>query len=458
MAEAPKFELPAIVRERLQAAAASTPQLHPEPDMLAAFSERTLPEAEREQVLAHLAACDRCREVLALIAPEEGPPRLAAQTVVERAGFSWRTLRWGALAAAIALVAVLTIPRLEQAKLSQTAPARPLSDNSPPLAQAKPAQTESQLQASNATAGNGKLSAPERAGAKESVPPASRFDYFKAESKASNSTNGPAMFDRDLGKAKIQANGGPAVNNANTANAETGAAFGAGAGLAGGLMKSKQATPPTPASPASEPNAATSYTGDQTVEVTSAAPLVTSEAASVAPAGNEASAKKDQATVAAAQKQAAPPPAKAVTSASDARFASLAASGRNVDQFALVAAPPVWRVRGGKLQHSSGTAWQPLEVDSGARFTAVFALSQDVWAGEQNLVVYHSSDGGANWTKSQLQPALNNVKNGRITKINFSDPQHGQLFVRGEAPDGSQAEDLWTSNDGGQTWLYETID
>lgn len=457
MAETPKFELPAIVRERLQAASAGPPQLHPEPDMLAAFSERTLPDSEREQILAHLAACDRCREVLALIAPEEGPPRLAVQTVVERAGFSWRTLRWGALAAAIALVAVLTIPRLERAKSPQTAAVRPFSDNAPALAQAKPTQTESQLQASNAPVLNSKLSAPERAGNKEFAPPTSRFDYFKAESKAANSTNGPAMFDRDLGKAKILANGGPAMNNANTATAETGATFGSVAGLAGGVMKSKQATPPSPASPASEPNAATSYKADQTVEVTSAAPLVNSEAASVAPARNEATAKKDQATVAAAQKQAAPP-AKTATSSSADTITSTALTQRNVAQLALMPAAPLWRVHGGKLQHSSGTAWQPIEVDNGVRLTAVFAFSQDVWAGGQNLVVYHSSDGGANWTKSQIQPALNNVKNGRITKMSFSDAVHGQLFVRGEAPDGSQAEDLWISNDGGKTWLYETID
>jgi photosystem II stability/assembly factor-like uncharacterized protein len=106
----------------------------------------------------------------------------------------------------------------------------------------------------------------------------------------------------------------------------------------------------------------------------------------------------------------------------------------------------------------NGTGWQSTAVESGVHFTTVFALGQDVWAGAQGLIVYHSSDGGAHWSKSQIQPQLNNVKNGRITKITFSDSQYGSLWVRGEAPDGTQTEDLWTSNDGGKTWLFETVD
>lgn len=463
MAETPKFELPAIVRERLQAASAGTPQLHPEPDMLAAFSERALPQAEREQVLSHLAACDHCREVLALIAPEEGPPRVAAHSVVERAGFSWRTLRWGAMAAVIALVAVLTIPRLEQVKSPQTAAVHPFSEDVPPQPQTKPAQNENRPQAANSADTATRLSGAESAPAKEPAASASRLDHFKAEAKSATSANGPALFDRDLGKSKVLTNGATAAENANLAQTETGAgAYRAGGGVAGGvtggMYRAKEAGAPIPSAPASEPSAAESYAASNDFRVNGASPSSNAETANAPSAANEATAKKDETTIAAAQKQAPPPPpAKAATSPSAGTFASLAAPERNVDQLALVAAP-LWRVRSGRLQHSTGSAWQALDVESGARFTAVFALGQDVWAGAQNLIVYHSNDDGQHWSKSQLQPALNNVKNGRITKIEFSDAQHGQLFVRGEAPDDSRAEDLWTSNDGGKTWIYETID
>lgn len=461
MAETPKFELPAIVRERLQTASAGTPQLHPEPDMLAAFSERALPQAEREEILTHLAACDRCREVLALIAPEEGPPRVAAHSVVERAGFSWRTLRWGAVAAAIALVAVLTIPRLEQVKSPQTAAVHPFSEDVPPQPQTKPAQNESQPQAANSADTATRVSSPESAAVKEPAASTSRLDHSKADAKSATSANGPALFDRDLGKSKVLTNGATATGNANVAQTETGAgAYRAGGGVAdgvtGGMYRAKEAGAPIPSAPAS--SAAESYTAPNNFGINGASPSTNVETENAPSAANEATAKKDETTVAAAQKQAPPPPpAKAATSPSAGTFASLAAPERNVDQLALVAAP-LWRVRSGRLQHSTGSAWQALDVESGARFTAVFALGQDVWAGAQNLIVYHSNDDGQHWSKSQLQPALNNVKNGRITKIEFSDAQHGQLFVRGEAPDGSRAEDLWTSNDGGKTWIYETID
>ena len=44
----------------------SNPQLdlHPDAESLNAFAELVLPEREREQVLTHLAACSRCRQVV----------------------------------------------------------------------------------------------------------------------------------------------------------------------------------------------------------------------------------------------------------------------------------------------------------------------------------------------------------------------------------------------------------
>jgi hypothetical protein len=42
------------------------PIVHPDADLLNAFAERTLPEAEGVQVMAHLAECGRCREVVFL--------------------------------------------------------------------------------------------------------------------------------------------------------------------------------------------------------------------------------------------------------------------------------------------------------------------------------------------------------------------------------------------------------
>ena len=46
--------------------ASSQHGFHPDAESLSAFSERVLSERERGEVLAHLAVCGRCRQVVAL--------------------------------------------------------------------------------------------------------------------------------------------------------------------------------------------------------------------------------------------------------------------------------------------------------------------------------------------------------------------------------------------------------
>src|ERR1700751_3211434 len=52
---------------------------HPDAESLTAFAEQLLPEAERQQVLAHMATCSRCREVVFLAQKAEEPttPRVS---------------------------------------------------------------------------------------------------------------------------------------------------------------------------------------------------------------------------------------------------------------------------------------------------------------------------------------------------------------------------------------------
>ena len=75
--------------------------LHPDIDSLNAFVEGVLQEDERLQCLAHLAECDRCREVV-FLAQE---PRSVA--VAPRPAFSWR--RWFAPIPVLAATAVVCI-------------------------------------------------------------------------------------------------------------------------------------------------------------------------------------------------------------------------------------------------------------------------------------------------------------------------------------------------------------
>jgi hypothetical protein len=105
-----------LVSGRLQAQAAGP---HPDPDVLAAFAENALLQAERAQLLQHLGACHNCREILYLAAPDS----VAAQQVLSyqpKRG-SWMMFRWGALAASVVIVGVAVTARhslLEKSTLS----------------------------------------------------------------------------------------------------------------------------------------------------------------------------------------------------------------------------------------------------------------------------------------------------------------------------------------------------
>jgi len=95
-------ELPKIVVQRLQSTAKA--EVHPDPDLINAFVERSLNPRDRDQLLEHLTQCPDCREIAALSLPELD----AATTVVAvKAGsgwLRWPVLRWSAVAACAVIV------------------------------------------------------------------------------------------------------------------------------------------------------------------------------------------------------------------------------------------------------------------------------------------------------------------------------------------------------------------
>src|SRR2546426_11584301 len=96
-------DIPKIARQRLQATAKAG--VHPDPDLLAAFAEKSLGERERAQMLEHLAQCADCREVVSLAIPELEPAAHAASARPARSPWlRWPVLRWGALAACVVVV------------------------------------------------------------------------------------------------------------------------------------------------------------------------------------------------------------------------------------------------------------------------------------------------------------------------------------------------------------------
>jgi Putative zinc-finger len=116
----------------------STSQLdfHPDAESLNAFVERALPERERGQVLAHLASCGRCRQVVYLAQQAAGEAETAGASASQPAAIrpvrirfvpwlrDWR-IAWVPAAALAAIIAVAVVVQVRHGgPVSKSGPAR----------------------------------------------------------------------------------------------------------------------------------------------------------------------------------------------------------------------------------------------------------------------------------------------------------------------------------------------
>jgi Photosynthesis system II assembly factor YCF48 len=115
-------ETPKIVHERLRAGIAGqgSASTHPDANVLNAFAEQALSLTEREDVLAHLALCATCRDVLLTALPEIVVPEpvaaepqtlpLPVLSLRQRRALLWPSLRWAMLAAGVITAVLLVRP------------------------------------------------------------------------------------------------------------------------------------------------------------------------------------------------------------------------------------------------------------------------------------------------------------------------------------------------------------
>ena len=109
-------ELSNLLRQRLSSGAAAWVQAepHPDADTLTAYVERSLPAAERNRMLGHLAACSQCRDVVALSLVEPLDAMTAQPVTVSP--IPWWRQRWAprlGMAASLATVAVIAALMVE---------------------------------------------------------------------------------------------------------------------------------------------------------------------------------------------------------------------------------------------------------------------------------------------------------------------------------------------------------
>ncbi len=192
------------------------PDLHPDADLLSAFAEHALPETERTRILAHMAECGRCREVVFLAQAAVEPQVLVAPAQGPRAHSPWFSAafaRWrvalipaaalAAVAAAVVWVRLHPAPAAVQTAQMVAPPPSPQGSVAAPVAP-QPVVTAppDRPVASPAAAPSTKTALPARQARKTAAP-----DLSVREELAQNPSSPLSLMDRKraLGSVHLDA-------------------------------------------------------------------------------------------------------------------------------------------------------------------------------------------------------------------------------------------------------------
>jgi len=400
--------IPRIVLDRLKGRSVGRPDnrrpaidnqqfQHPDANLLAAFLERTLTERERTQVLSHLAECAECREIAALTLPAEAE---AAEPARSHAGSGWSVrpiLRWGALAAALGAVVFVAVLRQPSRSGVQTA-----SNTAPPAIMANASQAAQQ--------------APQPLPAQ----PTTRAATRRAQPKSLESAGEMTKLQKPAPTPLAQR------------------FTGVSPGLEGRALTPPKAQLRPPAPPPTIPPSA------QSAEVSAglSTDLIHADAQPSAVVERPPAPAYDKKSLAGGAGASTPMRAKALQS----RVSANAFRSRLQDTAAKPGA--LWSISPeGKLQRSEddGKNWQEVGVDDKVEFRVIQANGRDIWAGGSGGALYHSSDGGATWTR--VNPASGAaLATEAIVSISCSSSDPQQINVK------TASGTHWVSDDGGEHW------
>jgi len=379
--------IPKIVARRLQADIADSS--HPEANQLTALAESALAPGERKQILAHLAQCGDCREVLWLSAPE-ALESLPVPVPMRSSWLAWPVLRWGTAIACVVLVG---------AAVGLHYRARPT--------------LESQIAA-------------EFAASRQDTAPANeiRTPAAAVQAPAEQATRQKSAFAAqrgnnlgDLKQAPLQDKVAAAVSSDESREVTQ--------------MKTKTSETKTTSEP---------------VEVT--AGTVAPENATVSNVPHDEVSEFVPGRAKDALQEGATGGGIAGGNAPLLKMRSMAAPvAPNQPPLPLAAGiVPRWTVSAdGSLQRSldSGKTWQTIPFANPATFRALTANGLQIWVGGLKGVLYHSSDAGQRW--KLIQPAVNGQQlSSDIVRIEFTDTLHGTVTTADQQ--------IWQTSDEGATW------
>jgi hypothetical protein len=491
-------ELPNLLRQRLAATETGETQAHPDADTLTAYTEQSLAPAESKTVVAHLAVCEPCREVVALsqavMAPAETQTVLAPAPVAH-----WRKLFtpvFGAVAAmaamAVIAVMVLQLPQNHPQQSSsgattsnavnRPAPPPPQETQQPKAAsavdQVAPAearaaapiqQTDTRVTADRADLATatretearlddaGKAAVPKKpakvASATGTVPAApaktpvltaalAKKDYVNTNFF---SANGPDKIVVDSQGNNLPAAPQPQSGAAsapfnitnNTANKIT--IFADLPANPSGKSTVRLLTPPPPPE---HPGCTVCKIVQSTAHTLGFHSPVRTPALRAGALSSSALGGPGMFSGAIEKSQpseisAAPAKAETDSLAASSSLSAGAMAYRSADSVT-----PTWKIVSGKLMKSSGQAqWEdayPI-ASSAMEFSVVNARGNDVWAGGSHASLIHSRDGGQTWETIKLGENAS----GTIISIIA-----GTMSVQVKTSDNQS----WASIDGGKSW------
>ncbi len=444
---------PKIVQQRLRDT--QKPGIHPDPDLLAAFAEKSLNDRERTQVLQHLADCADCREVVSLATPEI--KTAPSPSATRSPWLSWPMLRWGALAACVVVVgAAVTLHydrrRSVEPYLTEQVPAAPAT-----AAESEVAQQPNQKLAA-------KIAPPS--------PLETDRDFGTAAGKLSKQREKNTETGA-LGGAQVPVPPGLADQNENTPGFTNNRLASSNAlksadkpsPPAGRLVAAAPVPAPSVKTIVAEPDATRAQSVTRNDALDSAARTTTETVAATASMAQTAERKaKDESNKKSLNEeelnkealrrevQAARVAAPGAASLGDrkgdlsAGQKMQAASGGYAKVGVGGYPAPRWNLSGGGvLQRSfdSGKTWQSIPVASNVVFRALAANDSDIWVGGAAGALYHSSDAGQHWI--QVKPVADGTPlTADITAVEFSDAQHGKLTTVNR--------EIWITGDAGASW------
>lgn len=447
--------LPKLARDQLAREQRAGAAVHPDADVLTAFCEGALNDAERSRVMEHISRCGECREVVFLAAPETVVVAVpAVAPVVSR----WR--RFVPVIAAVAAVVVVgsavvlnrtTSYRTESAKLPEMQAKIEAPVASPDRARtAEPAaglvkqESPPPSVVVNGKAGKAEqIELPDISGAQNQVTASGPHGALAAKGNSSNYQNlavtpapasraarvapGPHGEVEAKGNAYFMENAAPQLRK--DEGAVSGAASEASApsttsrdqvarrelnvpttGRSVGALVTQPEAAPEKAKAAQKPASTAPAATNETVEVTAQAAAVDVD--------------------------------NVQTKKTDAFSNDVSANSKAAVMASSLQRPSShWRITdAGGLQRSFGNGqWSAVLGDGRTKFRVVAVLGNEVWAGGSEGALYHSRDSGEHWAKVPIEGVTET-----ITSIHFSDASSGMV-----ATDGA----TWQTSDGGVHWM-----